>query len=464
MSRAVLKMREAGDGWRRLLRPLAIFLAVCATSLAAWHYWAAPTVFRIAVGPQGSEQTRFIAALAETLEAGGEDFRLVPVIVDGSPGASAALDQRKVDLAVLRSDDSTSRSARSVVILHQRALVILGRSDKVKTFASLRGKNIASVMGGAETNRPLIEHVLAHFGMPTFTLTEVSAADAKAALQQGRADALIFVAPPGGRVIRELIAELTAARTPLAFIELPAPDALVLRFPYLKAMTIPAGVFGGIPQRPAEAVESVSITYELVASRFVPERAVAGLTKVLLATQLKNYASDGAPFAIEAPPTDEARRFMPHDGTKAFLGDSAQTWLETYSDQIWLALFAFSMIGSSVTGFLVWMGVRRPPASDERIHELPALMDKIVKAKSPADLEKVQRALDRIIDASVRDYAKGALAEEGDSERPFWLAHVQSLIQHRLDQLRAQQTVAESDMTQKPAPQDPAPSAGASGS
>ncbi len=459
MSRTVRKAREGGDGWRRFLRPLAIFLALSAVSVAAWHYWAAPTSFRVAVGPQGSEQTRFIAALSEALEAGGEDFRLVPVIVDGSQDASAALDQRKVDLAVLRSDDSTSQSARSVVILHHRAMVILGRSDKVKTFAALRGKNIVSVMSGAESNRPLVERVLAHFGVAESSLTDASMADAKALLLQGRADALIFLAPPGGRLIRDLIGELTAMKTPISFIGLPAPEALVLRFPYLKSMTIPAGVFGGIPQRPAEAVETVSITYELVASRFVQDRAVAGLTKVLLATQLKNYASEGAPFAIEAPPTDETRRFMPHDGAKAFLDDNAQTWLETYSDQIWLALFAFSMIGSSVTGVLVWMGVRRPPESDKRIHELPALMDRIVKAKIPADLEKVQAALDRIIDASVRDYAKGALAEEGDSERPFWLAHVQSLIQHRMEQLRAQQALAEKDTKI-----DPAPRAGASGS
>jgi TRAP-type uncharacterized transport system substrate-binding protein len=442
MSRTVRRLRDGGDGWRRYLRPLAILLALTATSLAAWHYWAAPTVFRIAVGPQGSEQARFIAALADTLAAGAEDFRLVPVIVDGSPGASAALDERKVELAVLRSDDSTSQSARSVVILHHRALVILGRSDKVKTFSALRGKNIVSVLSGAESNRALVDRVLGHFGVAEATLTDASMADAKASLQQGRADALVFLAPPGGRLIRDLIGDLTTAKTPISFLEIPAPEALVLRFPYLKTMTIPAGVFGGIPQRPAEAVESVSITYELVASRFVPDRAVAGLTKVLLATQLKNYASEGAPFAIEAPPTDETRRFMPHAGAKAFLDDNAQTWLETYSDQIWLALFAFSMIGSSVTGFLVWMGVRRPPASDERIHELPALMDRIVKAKTPADLEKVQRALDKIIEASVRDYAKGALADEGDSERPFWLAHVQSLIQHRMEQLRTNSDAA----------------------
>lgn len=443
MSRTARNIAGRGGGLRRVLRPLAILLSVGATALAAYNYFASPIEFRIAVGPQGAEQTRFINALAESLAAGGEDVRLVPVIVDGSPAASAELDQRKVDLAVLRSDDLSSKSARAVVVLHHRALFILGRSDRVKTFASLRGKNLVSVLSGAETNRPLVERVLAHFGMSDSALIEASPEDAKALFLQGRADALIFVAPPGGRTIRDLVAELAAAKAPVAFVELPAPEALALRFPYLKTTTIPAGVFGGIPPRPATPIESVSITYELVASRYAPERAVAALTKVLLATQIKNYASDGAPFSIEAPPTDEARRFTPHAGAKAFLDDNAQTWLETYSDQIWLALFAFSLIGSSVTGVLVWMGVRRPPESDERIRELPALMDRLVRAKNLADLAKVQASLDRIISASVRDYAKGALAEEGDADRPFWLAHVQSLVQHREEQLRAQQSFAD---------------------
>lgn len=423
---------------KRLIRPLAFFFVLSATSLAAYLYWAAPTTFHIAVGPPDTPQVRFINALAEELADGNEPVRLIPKLVDGSTGASSALDTKKVELAVIRSDDLTSRSARAVAILHRRAIIIIGRSDRVQSFGDLRGKHLISAQGTADTNRPLVESVLSHSGvlLPDTSLTEASLADAERAFVQGTADALILVAPPAGKGIRDLVARLAEADVPFSFIDFPAPAGVVLRFPFLQTITIPAGVFGGTPPRPPAAIESVSITYELVASRFVAERPVAMLTKALLATQLKNYESDGALFAIEAPPTDEVRRFMPHEGTKAFLNDNTQTLMEAYSDQIWLALFGFSLVGSSVTGFLAWMGLRKKPASDEKIHELPALMDRISNARTPADLDAVQTDLDKIIDVSVRDYASGALNEENDSDRPFWLGHVQSLIEHRYEQLR----------------------------
>jgi TRAP-type uncharacterized transport system substrate-binding protein len=422
----------------RFIRPLAFFFVLSATSLAAYQYWASPTTFHVAVGPKDTPQVRFIDALAEELADGNEPIRLIPRIVEGSMGASAALDGKKVELAVIRSDDLTSRGARAVAILHRRAIIIIGRSDRVQSFGDLRGKRVISAQGTTDSNKPVVESMLSHFGvlLPDTSLTEASLSGAENAFVQGTADAIILVAPPAGRGIRDLVARLAEAEVPFSFIDLPTPAGVVLRFPFLQTITIPAGVFGGTPPRPPAALESVSITYELVASRFIAERPVAILTKALLATQLKNFESDGALFAIEAPPTDEVRRFMPHEGTKAFLNDNTQTLLEAYSDQIWLALFGFSLVGSSVTGFLAWMGLRKKPASDEQIHELPTLMDRISNARTPADLDAVQTDLDKIIDASVRDYASGALHEENDSDRPFWLGHVQSLIEHRYEQLR----------------------------
>ncbi|MDB5596147.1 MAG: transporter solute receptor, family [Hyphomicrobiales bacterium] len=422
----------------RLIRPLAFFFVLSATSLAAYQYWASPTTFHVAVGPKDTPQVRFINALAEELAEGNEPVRLIPRIVDGSIGGSAALDGKKVELAVIRSDDLTSRSARAVAILHRRAVIIIGRSDRVQSFADLRGKRLISAQGAADSNKRVVESVLSHFGvlLPDTNLTEASLSEAENAFVQGTADALILVSPPAGKGVRDLVARLDASDIPFSFVDFPAPAGVVLRFPFLQTITIPAGVFGGTPPRPPAAIESVSITYELVASRLLAERPVAMLTKALLGTQLKNYESDGALFVIEAPPTDEVRRFMPHEGTKAFLNDNTQTLLEAYSDQIWLALFGFSLVGSSVTGFLAWMGLRKKPASDEQIHELPALMDRISNARTPADLDAAQDDLDKIIDASVRDYASGALNEENDSDRPFWLGHVQSLIEHRYEQLR----------------------------
>src|SRR5665647_221169 len=127
---------------KRLIRPLAFFFVLSATSLGAYQYWASPTKFRIAVGPKDTPQVRFINALAEELADGNEPVRLIPRIVDGSIGASAALDGKKVELAVVRSDDLSSRSARAVAILNRRAIIIIGRSDRVQSFTDLRGKRL----------------------------------------------------------------------------------------------------------------------------------------------------------------------------------------------------------------------------------------------------------------------------------------------------------------------------------
>ena len=311
----------------------------------------------------------------------------------------------------------------------------------MKTFSDLRGKHVLSVQGATDSNKPVVERVLSHLGLgpDDLVLSESSIADAEPALVQKKADALVFVAPPAGTKIRELVTNLAKAKTPLSFIDLPSAGAITARFPYLQSITVPAGVFGGIPARPPENLESVAITYELVASRVMSDRRAAALTKSLQSVRVKNAAADGAPFAIEAPPTDQIRRFMPHAGTKAYLDDDTKTLLETYSDHIWFALFGFSLIGSSVTGLLAWTGLRKPPESAGLLHGLPALIDRVSSARTISELDAVQAEFDKIVATSLREYASGAL-DEDDSDRPVWLNQMQSLIEHQRERVHKGQT------------------------
>jgi spore maturation protein SpmA len=129
---------------------------------------------------------------------------------------------------------------------------------------------------------------------------------------------------------------------------------------------------------------------------------------------------------------------MPHPGTKAYLDDDTKTLLETYSDHIWLALFGFSLIGSSVTGLLVWTGLRKPSESAGLLHGLPTLIDRVSSARTVSEVNAVQEQFDGIVAMSLREYASGALGE-GDSDRPVWLAQMQSLIEHQLNRVEKSQ-------------------------
>jgi hypothetical protein len=419
-----------------LPRRLAIFFLLIALGGVGYYFWSVPAVLRVAVGPRDTEQVRFISALAEAFETSSQPFRLIPVIAEDSEAASAALDSGAVKLAVVRSDDLTSSEARSIAILHRRALVILARSDRAKQFGDLRGKRILSVQGATDSNLPLVERIFSHLGLgpkdASITASDVSAAEA--ALIGKKADALVFVAPPAGTKLRELVVNLTKAKVPLSFIKVPGTEALVVRFSYLQSMQVPAGVFGGAPPKPPENMESVGITYELVASRSMSDRVAAELTKALQYVRVRKSSHEGATFTIESPPTDEVRRFMPHAGTKAYLDNEAKTWIETYSDYIWLALFGFGLIGSSVTGVLAWIGFRKPAVSVGLVHTLPSLLDRVASAQTHAELDEVQRDFDEVVAASLRDYSGGVLGEE-DANRPIWLSQMQLLIEHRRDRI-----------------------------
>lgn len=422
---------------RLLIRRLLVVFLLTALGVAGYYTWSAPTTLRIAVGPDGTEQARFVVALAKALRESREPFRLEPVVVAGSAEASLALDGKAAELAVLRSDDPTSGEAQSLAILHRRAMIIISRSDRVKKFADLRGKRVLSVQGSTDSNKAVILRILSHLGLDAdaFALQESTLADAATALASGKTDALILIAPPTGAKLRELIAALVKERVPLSFIAPPSAEALASRFPYLATTKIPAGIFGGMPAQPKEPLDTVEITHELVASRALSGRTVSALLKAIEGVPLKPKNADGAPFGIELPPTDETRRFAVHAGAKAYIEDDVKTLLDTYSDQIWLALFALSLIGSSVTGLMVWMGFQKAPAGAAIATKISNLVEAILAAKALPDLEMIQHELDKVVALALRDIPSGT-SDEVPSDLFERLNQAQSLLDHARDRLR----------------------------
>jgi hypothetical protein len=221
----------------------------------------------------------------------------------------------------------------------------------------------------------------------------------------------------------------------LQFIGMPAPEGLVLRFRELQKSTIPVGAFGGTPPSPAVPVDTVAITYELAATDDLSQTEATNLLEALveLRTRLRRHLAR-TPFDIEAPPVDEVRRFLPHTGAVAYVNDEeAETFLETYSDQIWLALFGLSIVGSSITGFLGWTGFfDRPSKGDDVTGRVRAVADRIVAAHGPADLDAAQRELDEVVIELLRKYGEqpGAAAD-GDPSLAHWIASLNAILARR---------------------------------
>ena len=149
---------------RLVLRWTAALLGLAALGLLVWLAAHQPRTFKIAVGPDGSQQMIFMRSLARAMVETRQPYRLEIVPKSDSTHAAMALDAGDVELAVLRSDDTTSADARSIVTIQKRHVVVIARQDRGFTdISSLIGRPIGVVRGESDDNRNLIRRILQHY-------------------------------------------------------------------------------------------------------------------------------------------------------------------------------------------------------------------------------------------------------------------------------------------------------------
>ena len=198
---------------RLVLRWTAALLGLAALGLLVWLAAHQPRTFKIAVGPDGSQQMIFMRALARAMVETRQPYRLEIAPKSDSIHAAMALDAGDVDLAVLRSDDPTSADARSIVTIQKRHVVVIARQDRGFTdISSLIGHPIGVVRGESDDNRNLIRRILQHYATEEvdaggLELRDLPIQEASAALASGELDALVFVAWPGQR-LRRIVADV----------------------------------------------------------------------------------------------------------------------------------------------------------------------------------------------------------------------------------------------------------------
>lgn len=411
---------------RLVLRWTAALLGAAAVGLLIWLVSSQPRTLKIAVGPDGSQQMIFMRSLARAMVETRQPFRLKIVPKADSISAAKALDAREVQLALVRSDDTTSVEARSVVIIQKRHVLVVARADSGYTdISSLMGRPVGVVRGESDDNRMLVRRILQHYAVGDdaeadgMDLQDLPLQQASAALTSGQVDALVFVAWPGQR-LRRLVADvIEREKIPLIFTGVPAPEALAFRYRDLEASELPPGVLGGSPPRPASALATVAITYEIAAGEGMDDLTIGELTTSLLEARTRLRRVDDNAFAIETPPVDAQRRYMPHAGVVALVNDESRTLLETYSDHIWLVLFGLSILGSSITGFLAWAGLREAPPGKSIGLSLAGLVERLEAAHTLAEIDQIELDFEAMVKAMIREYGNGGLDMREDDPSPW---------------------------------------------
>lgn len=417
-------------------------LLVFGLGLVLWRVAAAPTVLRIAVGPPGSEDARLISAIGQHLAREHDKLRFKVVSVAGEAESAAALDEDRVDLAVVRTDIAMPIKGQTVAIMHRDAavLVTLG-SRSITSIPGLRGHTVGVVRRGSDNSR-LLGMLLSHYEVPRDNVKLITLEDAsevEEALRSGRIDAAFAVGTLSGRSVSETVSGVTAAGDGAApvFIPVNEAEAIAQRSAPYQSFEIVRGAFGGAVPRPTETVRTLGVSHRLVAASTLEDGTVSELARLIFA--MRPSLANSVPLAnrIEGPDTSKSSSLPVHPGAAAYYDDEVQTFFDRYSDMLYLGAMVLSVVVSAGAGLLSRAASKRRAQTLGRLERLIEIVEHVRRAGSAQELDALDHEVDVIFAEVLEQAGTRSLDDASISAYTLGLAHARHALSERRASLPA---------------------------
>ena len=399
---------------------LAVILAIIGTVAAGYYFAVRPVTLRIAVGPANSDDLKVVQALSQAFLTSHSQIRLRPVQTDGATASAQMIADGKADLAIVRGDLSVPKNAQAVATLRKNVAVLWvpaplkGKkaTAKITKISQLAGRRIG-VVGRTPANVDLLKVILQQYGVDLnkVEVVQFPTSDSVDAIRSQKADAYLAAGPVNSKITSEAIAASTRDGNAPTFLAIDSAEAIAQNHPMYEASEIPAGAFGGSPDRPEDEVKTISFSHHIVARKDLSETTVAAFTRQLFAIRQTVMSEFPLAAKIETPDTDKDAFVPVHPGAAAFVDGEEKTFLDRYSDIIWWSLMGLSATGSIGAWFAGHLK-RDERGNNSSLRE--RLLDMIAAARhsdSIEELDRMQAEADDILRDTLNCFEHGTIAD-----------------------------------------------------
>ncbi|MCP3395885.1 TAXI family TRAP transporter solute-binding subunit [Bradyrhizobium sp. CCGB20] len=400
---------------------LALVLAIVGALAGGYYFAMRPVTLKIAVGPGNSDDLRVVQALTQAFTQNKSQVRLRPIQTDGATASAEALAEGKVDLAIVRGDVDVPKNAQAVATLRKNVVVLWSvpgkgkkKGAKITKIAQLAGHRVG-VIGRTQANVNLLKVILQQYWVDPAKVEVIQfpANEAAEAIKTQKADAYLAAGPVNSKITSDAIAATAKEGGTPTFLAIDSADAIAQNHPVYEASEIPAGTYGGSPDRPDDEVKTISFSHHIVARKGVSDTTIAAFTRQLFAVRQQLVAEFPLAAKIETPDTDKDAVIPVHPGAAAFVDGEEKTFLDKYSDYIWWTLMALSAMGSIGAWFA---GYLKKDERDNNSHLRDRLFDMIAaarKSETTDELDQMQTEADEILRDTLRCFDHGAIEEGG---------------------------------------------------
>jgi TRAP-type uncharacterized transport system substrate-binding protein len=414
---------EADSAFRSLSNRKQVLLFVIATLvLSAVTVWAARVWFRhtstltFAVGTDNGVEARFAAKLASVLQANNSSLRLKIEKNSDGDKALGAFDRKQSDLAILRTDQRVPNRARAIAILDKDLVLLLSpKGKKIPNIEALKGKKVA-ILGNDDRNESFIRRALSSYDIanPKTSLQTVPTTSAIDKLLAPNGFSAVLVIDNAQRLARDRSFERLAKNPPgFTLNAIAEAKSIERKIPGIFAETIEEGLLSPSPQVPDDDTQTIALQWMLIAQSTLSESKGTELARTLFENKSQLTLDEGFGSHIEPADTDKDSYIAAHRGAAQYFNDDTKSFIDRYSELIYVGLAAMSIIGSIFVGLYTAFTRVAPEKAGALAVSLLEIGEKIEDTKTIEALDELQEQFEAILKQVVAGLRDGTVSADG---------------------------------------------------
>ena len=368
-----------------------------------------------AVGDASGPEARFAAKLATVLKSNASRLRLKIVSNADNAKALAQFDRRQADLAVLRTDAKIPPHARAIAILeHDIVLLISPPGKKIKSLADLKKKKIA-VLASSDAGAAFVRNIL-EISDNSDAASRVQMAPPNSVFEKlftsGGYGAAVVIAHASS-IVKDKRYEQYAKAGGFTLNAIDESKALARRIPAISEETLATGMVSSSPAIPDDDLDTVGLQWLLVAQSKMSTATAGDLARAIYENKAELALEDGFASKIEPADTDKDAFVIAHQGAAEYINDETKSFMDRYSDMMYLGAAALSVIGSIFAAIYTQLTRVAPEKASELATAILDIGERMEHATSLGTLDALQDELEAILRGAVVGLRDGTISTDG---------------------------------------------------
>ena len=238
------------------------------------------------------------------------------------------------------------------------------------------------------------------------------------------------------KIIKDKAYEQFAKHGGFTLNAIDSAKALARKYPAISEETVATGMLSSSPAIPDDDVDTIGLEWLLVAQSKMSTTTAGDLARIIYENKADLALDNGFASKIEPAETDKDAFIIAHPGAAEYINDDTKSFMDRYSDMMYLGAAALSVIGSIFAGIYTKITRIAPEKASELATAILDIGERMEDAKTLDQLDDLQDELETILRGAVIGLRDGTISGDGLDTFKLGYEFVRDEIGMRRDHLK----------------------------